>query len=70
MNRIFLAAALATGLAGLTSSAAPLPVGTISQDVGYSEAESFNGSNYRQLTQRHLTDHPDTVLGLIYATPW
>jgi hypothetical protein len=46
------------------------PVGTVSDDVGFSEATDYNGANYGTLTQKHLTDYPDTVLALVFATPW
>ena len=68
MKQFCIAALLAIGLAD--SAPGTPPVGTVSDDVGFSEATDYNGANYGTLTQKHLTDYPDTVLALVFATPW
>ena len=68
MKQNYLAALLAIGLA-VSALGAPA-VGTVSDDVGFSEATSFNGTNYGTLAQKHLTDYPDSVLALVIVTPW
>ena len=70
MIRRFSAAILAAGLSSLPSLAVPPAVGTVSDDVGYTRGTDFNGSNYQTLTQRRLSDHSDTVLAIVFATPW
>ena len=70
MKRTLLVAIAAAGFAGLPAFSAPLPVGFLSRDVGYSEATEFNGSNYQTLVPRQASNHSETVLALIFATPW
>ena len=71
MKRNITGAMLAGAISGLSSSAGvPLEVGTVSDNVGYSEATDYNGSNFATLTRRHLSDHPDRVLAVVFATPW
>ena len=71
MKRTLTAVSLAGALAGLSSApGAPLPVGTISENVGYSQATDFSGFNFETLTQRHIADHSGKVLVIVFATPW
>jgi hypothetical protein len=70
MNRFSRALLFGCGLSGGLLAATPLPVGTISDNVGYSQGSNFVGGTYQNLTQRHVSDHPETVLALIFATPW
>ena len=69
MKQICIAPLLAFGIALSAFGMAP-PVGSVSDDVGFSEGSAFNGSNYELLTQKHLSDYPDTVLALVFVTPW
>jgi hypothetical protein len=69
MKQLWITSLLAFGIAQSAFGAAP-PVGSISDDVGFSEGSAFNGSNYATLTQKHLSDYPGTVLALVFVTPW
>jgi hypothetical protein len=69
MKQLCITALLAIGISLSALGAAP-PVGSVSDDVGFSESSGFNGSNYATLTQKHLSDYPDTVLALVFVTPW
>jgi hypothetical protein len=60
----------ALALACATLVAAPLAVGSISDDVGFSQGTVFSGGVYRALEQRRLSDYPDKAVVLVYFTPW
>ena len=69
MKQLWIILLLAFGIAPSAFGAAP-PVGSVSDDVGFSEGSAFNGSNYATLTRKRLSDYPGTVLALVFVTPW
>ena len=58
-------------LALVSSPGAAAPaVGTVSQDLGYSQGTTFSSNAYTVLEHRHLSDHTGKVMMLFYFTPW
>lgn len=72
MKRIPLLALTVGLLTALASQAAPPTPGTIADNVSFSELSVFDSrsSRYRSVETRTLESYPDSVVALIFATPW
>ena len=70
MKRFVLLVALAALHAGASALAAALAVGSIADDVGFSEGRALEGGVYSDLEQRRLSSFRDKVTVLVYFTPW
>lgn len=62
--------ALVLGALAQVCLAAPPAAGTVADNVGFSYGSRYNGLNYEMLTRRELGAHSDSVLALVFATPW
>lgn len=64
---------LAAGiLTASSASAAPPAPGAVADNVSFSELSTFDSraNRYRSVDARTLESYPDSVVALIFATPW